>query len=441
MEAVKAKMDKKEKTLYYLLSATIFIDFVNGIFTNIPIGEVYRTFVLLLSVYFLFKTNVKILSYVFVVGVYIFINSLISFTQTLNNFGFYFDIKMALKSVYFITIFSVIRSLYKVNKFKLNTVKKIILNNLYYTPLLFLLSYILDIGRISYENSGLGFKGTFLSLNSINVSMIVLYIFAVDGLVRNKNKIKWLILTITLVIPMVLLGTKSSLIFIVFVPVVYLLLNINVKVRFKLSSFLVYYWSFYIFSIVFLVWINLETDTNDSYIDQILYRQRFLFENRDFISYLFSGRNWLLETGIYHFFKDVSILKILFGVGYFNIHNDIAISWGMGLNDVRPVELDIFDILFSYGVLGVIFTYGFVVYHFFKGYKYIFHKKVQPYLVGTLSLLIFSVTGGHVFLEAISSTFLGLCLVGWYISTHETKLNNQKRIKQCFEKNKLSVMK
>ncbi|CAN7184347.1 hypothetical protein [Rossellomorea sp. LjRoot5] len=410
-----------EKIMFYLLSVTILVDFVNGIIPMLPIGEVYRTIVLLVSVIFIFKTNASSFAFVSFVISYLLINSLVSFTNTLSTVGLLFDLKMALKAIYFIIIFMVLRSLFHVGKLKLETVRKIIIINLYYTPVLFLMSYVLGIGKTSYESAGVGFKGTFLSLNSINVSMIVMFIFAIDSLFRDKNKFRWLIVTIAILVPMILLGTKSSWIFIIFIPLFYMLININLNFRISLSlgKFILIYWTMLFGFLVslFLLFNGVSVSRAANQFEQFFTRQSFLFENRDILTYLLSGRNWMLEDGTQLFFNDLSIIKLLFGTGYFSLHNEMAyLFWGMGENDVRPIELDVFDIFYSYGTVGLCLTYGFFLYQLFRSFYSFTNKKAQPYFVALVSLLIFSVTGGHVFLEAISSTFLGISLAGWYIT-------------------------
>lgn len=418
---MKTQMTRPEKFLYYFLSATIFVDFINGIFITLPLGEVYRATILVVSFFFIFKNKIKETGYILLMLFYFLTISFLTYTQTVSLYGLQFDLKMVLKAIYFVVIFKVIKSLYNANKFKMETLKKIILNNLYYTPFLFLFAKVLGVGKTSYENVDLGFKGTFMSLNSINIAMIVLYIFAIDGLFNGKKKMKSLFLTISVIIPMVLLGTKSSLIFLAFAPMLYLLLNFNFKVQFTLKKVVIYYWTFFLTFIAGLLLYSLDVNASVSYIDNLIMRQQYLFENRDLVTYFLSGRNWLLESGSLVFMQDIGILKILFGAGYFNLHNGIAMIWGQELNAVRPIEMDIFDIFFSYGTVGVVMTYGYFLRYLLKGFYNATEKIAQPYFVALVSLLIFSVVGGHVFLEAISSTFLGLCLAGWYIAGKELK--------------------
>jgi len=420
-------MSKYGKVLYNLLSITILIDFINGIWVKLPIGEVYRILIIILSVLIIIKYKRDEINLVIFMALFLILNAAISFMVKSNINGIIFDSRMILKAIYYILIFKSIKSLYINNKFTLGNVNKIILNNLYYTPFLFLISYVLKIGETSYANISLGFKSTFLSLNSINVALIVLFVFAFDNLINSKSKIRWLFINIAIVYPMVLLGTKSSLIFLIFIPIIYIAMNIHFKPRKLTLRRLVYLYSIFMIVTILGVFIliNNEFDSliNRGYISELIGRQKHLFENRDLVSYLLSGRNWLLETGTDIFFNDFNIFKGIFGSGYFNIHNGIAVIWGQGLNEVRPIELDLFDIFYSYGIIGVSLTYGYVIKKLCFNFRYRRHRQCKPYFVATIVLLIFSLLGGHVFLEAISSTFLGLVLAGWYISTLEIYKN------------------
>lgn len=403
---------KEEKILYYIFSCTILLDFLNGVFSEFPIGEMSRILIMIVLIIIILRCQTKQLSYIIVMIIYLSLNVMIAYLKSNNLFGLVFDSKMLLKAIYFVIIYKAFKAVYNSRKLKKNIVEKIILNNLYYTPMLFVLSNILEVGKYSYESNSLGFKGAFLSLNSINIAMIILFIFSMNKLLEEKNKIKWLILNVYIILPMVLLGTKSSLIFLVFTIFMYVILNIK-----KMKTLIIVVWGMIFLIIGIILFIRL--DISMGYFEQLLERQKYLFQNRDLITYLLSGRNWLLDIGFQNFSNDLSLGKLLFGEGYFTSHNNIAISFFMELNDVRPVELDIMDILFAYGCVGITFTYGYYFKGSFPTYKNAFKRQVQPYFLSLLTLLIFSLFGGHVFLEAISSTFLGLCLIGGKIQCLE----------------------
>lgn len=408
-----------ERNLYIALSFTVMIDFINGIVTKIPLGEIYRSVILLYCVYTISRTRYKELGFVVIATLFYFFNSFYGFLKTNNLVGLSFDLKMVTKALYFIIIFKAVKSLIVTNKFDPKTIKNIILNNLYYTPFLFIISYILGIGANSYETVGIGFKGTFLSLNSINVALIVLFVFAFDLLLNSSKKIVGFFYVLATLLTLVLLGTKSSLIFIPFIIILFLLFKLG---TFKWSIYTCTIFSFVLIVIFLVILIGSTYNFNGSitYLDELLYRQKYLFANRDLLSYLLSGRNWLLEAGWQSFSSGISLFRVIFGYGYFHIHNNIAIAFDMPiLNSVRPIELDMMDIFFSYGIIGLSLSYGFFFKWFAKGFKNVTSQSNQPYFIALLSLLIFSLTGGHVFLEAISSTFLGLLLAGWYANAQE----------------------
>ena len=90
---------------------------------------------------------------------------------------------------------------------------------------------------------------------------------------------------------------------------------------------------------------------------------------------------------------------------------------------VRPIEMDWADLFVTYGIVGFLFSYLFV------GSKLISMRSQRkmkecgtPYYWATLILLIYGTFAGHLFFEAISSTFFGIVLAGLYISSREKKL-------------------
>lgn len=407
-------ISQEEKIIYYLLSATVFFDFINGIFTKYPVGEAIRLFCVFVSFVYILKYKRDEMIYIYVIFLYFLANSLVAYTGLLNKFGLSFDLKMVLKAVYFVIIFKGIKSLYHKEKIRKDILRKIIINNLYYTPLLFIFAYVFGLGKTSYENVGVGFKGTFVSLNSINIAMIVLFVFSVDAFSRNKEKLKWAFLSIYIAVTMILLGTKSSFIFTGFAIGVYFLFNIK---KVKVGVFI------YVTIMIILLGTlaSSKADVSMGYLDKLLFRQKYLFENRDLLSFLLSGRNWLFESVWEHFNDNISFFRVLFGSGYFKVHSQLAMDLNMPYNAVRPIELDFVDIFFSYGVVGVLLTYGYFIKLFSNGIKNFYRGTMQPYFVALVCLFIFSLLGGHVFLEAISSTFMGICFAGWYIENEEIK--------------------
>ena len=106
---------------------------------------------------------------------------------------------------------------------------------------------------------------------------------------------------------------------------------------------------------------------------------------------------------------------MIFGKGYFAPHNEIGLIMGASSNDVRPIEMDWADIFMSYGLVGFVFTYGIALFLLYITFKKRKNKETQFYFIALCILIIFASTGGHVYGEAISATFLGIILAGSYM--------------------------
>ena len=151
------------------------------------------------------------------------------------------------------------------------------------------------------------------------------------------------------------------------------------------------------------------------FVAQIMERQVYLFKQRDLLTYLLSGRNWVLETAYEEVISHMSLLSLIVGKGYFAPHNKVALLMTGTGNQVRPIEMDWADIFVAYGLIGVLFTYGVALVLLYRVYKGRKNKEIQMFFVALCIMVIFASTGGHVYGEAISATFLGIVLAGCYM--------------------------
>lgn len=393
----------------FLLSITILVDYLNGLIVKAQIGMLFR---LVCIGFFLYVTAVNSRKiFIFSVSLISFFlaNSFFSFLVHQNTAGLVYDIKMGLKMSMSMIVFGALIAMAKSKQINRKDILRILRNNLLYAPILIIGSRILNIGQASYVHNSSGFKATFLSLNSINIALLVLFSYVFYNLCIRAQKTKWFVLLIYLVIPMFMLGTKSNLIFLVFVPVLYICLNIK-----KRSTFFFICIGAIVVVCVAAIMIRIDFFSLP-FVTLILERQIFLFKQRDLITYLLSGRNWVLETA----FKDVichmGIFTMIFGKGYFAPHNEIGLIMGASGNDVRPIEMDWADIFMSYGLVGFVFTYGIALFLLYITFKKRKNKETQFYFIALCILIIFASTGGHVYGEAISATFLGIILAGSYM--------------------------
>ena len=130
---------------------------------------------------------------------------------------------------------------------------------------------------------------------------------------------------------------------------------------------------------------NIKTSLEHYEVDKM--SDLFTYENIDHV--IFSNRLSFLEN-VYHNYKDSSLLEKGFGIGRAKI------------NEIKNIEIDVFDIFYSIGIVGMIFYSLF----FFYALKNSQLKGVYKFTF--ILLLIVSCFTGHVLISPFTSTFLAL---------------------------------
>ena len=407
------------RLLYGMLSLTIFVDFLNGLLPRLNIGTIYRFALMVLCLGIIIRFSAKLSKVVLPILFYLGLNTLISAVRHGSPEGISYDLKMMMRVMTSINITFAVMTLYRKGWFTSEMVKKAIENNLWYTPMLFIVTRMMNIGNVSYEYNQVGFKSVFLSLNSVNIALILLYTYSVFRIFDSKHPWRWGAATVYVAIPMLMLGTKTSIAIILAVPVLCTFLHLRTRKGRRIFLAL-----FGVVAILSVFWL----DSVLKALEGVLARQAYLFQKRDLISYIFSGRNWMLETATDYYFKMTSPLEFLFGQGYYYSHNQLAmISSYLTTAEVRPIEMDWADLLLAYGPLSLLFTYGYGIKLLYRCRRNWKNRLVQPYYIATMILLGFSALAGHVYTEAISSTFLAFAMCGMILNDADVK----KKPRRC----------
>lgn len=393
----------QEKKVYILLVNTLIIDAINGFLMNILnvqfslIGIMYRMFIL---TYFasqyakrnytnIFRFSILIIYFsISIGGSYYIYNKSIS--------GFLFDAMEFIRLILSVIIVSSLIDMIKKNIIRKYVLKKIIYQSVKLMFVVYLLSFLLGIGKSTYGDAG--YKAVFNANNGLTITLIVLFIFQIEKTLTTK-KIKDIQYTVFLLLALLLLGAKSSFIFIIF----YFILKLLLERKFKT---LIKYVLFFLILVVGLYNIIMVFFENE--IISIINRQLYFLnaESESLLTFFLSGRDIFLSSAILSFSNKISIYSILFGLGsYFHQLNTAAI---LGIYVFKGVEMDLFDIFFSNGLIGIGITYGFFLIIFFKNYKKLINNKKYAEIIAFLSIMIFSITGGHVFTDSMASTYLAI---------------------------------
>lgn len=254
---------------------------------------------------------------------------------------------------------------------------------------LFIVSYIFKIGASAYllTDGKMGFKGLFSSMNEFSAIIVGLLPIVTTYLKNNKKYLLLVLAIITSLICGLLTGTKVLLAGIIF-TVIYLLYQEKEKLFFSknLKQKIIIFSSIVIllFGGVFLFtktrtyknmiiqkdFFNVDNVLSIEYVNKVIYNDRLSFLNDN-----------------YDYFKTQDLSKKLLGIGN---------------NDIKMVEIDIFDIIFRYGIIGFLL---FII-SVFKNLN--FNKLKQVEKVSLILLFIASLTSGHVLIYPAVCIYIGI---------------------------------
>lgn len=268
---------------------------------------------------------------------------------------------------------------------------------------IYLISLVTGIGADAYlETDGKsGFKGLFTSINEFSAILVGLLPIVCDYLKTNKRYILMvLIITLSLICSL-LIGTKVLMGGIIFC-VLYLLFQERDGLFFKRSKR--EKMSVILLLIVVLVGGGFLFTKTRTYQNMVVQNNFFKVENVlsfEFVNkVVYNDRLTFLKDN-FDYFKEQDIKEIMLGIGINNL-------------DVKMVEIDIFDILFRYGVIGII-VYGYSLITSVNLKRLNYNEKISFIL-----FMIISLTSGHVLIYPAVCIYIGI------VSSENKVLKNKK---------------
>ena len=244
--------------------------------------------------------------------------------------------------------------------------------------------------------------GFFNSANEISgiisiLTPIIFIIFATE-----KNIIKCLIFTIIYLIVILTIGTKTpflALIITVFLTLIYIWIK-NIKNK----NYKIVFYSFICLLISIITFILIISHTNfykniKTHLDYLkIDNVNEVFENKKMINqFIFSRRLTFLQNKS-KIYKNSSIYEKLFGIGL--------------ANNTKLIEIDYFDIFYSFGIVGFItifLTIIFILYKILKNKQKITYERYML-LLSFAYIIILSFFTGHI-LTSPSVSLISLAII------------------------------
>ncbi|WP_317912589.1 O-antigen ligase family protein [Carnobacterium maltaromaticum] len=298
----------------------------------------------------------------------------------------------------------------------LNFESMFVVINLFFT-LGLLIPYVLGVGTYTYTASNAGFKGYFFAQNDLACAFITLITFSGWQLLKkvttkwNKSLLYTVFLFLADFICLLLIGMKTGVVYGLLV-VSYVLVSILLGTRDYSVVKRFWLWNVSIGMILFVSFrgIDLFFKMIEGTYNRMVYFYHLY--GGDWVRLLSSSRSDYFKGGMTLFLTDKN-----FPVTFF---------WGQGFSyrvghygRLGLIEMDVFDIFFGLGVIGISLFIIMISYFLMIAFK---KNSRSIYSLLFIVILFYSFFAGHVFFSAISSTMLGL-IGGGIILSQKNEFN------------------
>ncbi len=262
-----------------------------------------------------------------------------------------------------------------------------------FTYLILLINfYIFNIGENIYKSEikKIGFKGVFNSINEFSAIIITLFLLSLDYF---KKKKKYICITITMILMIIvsmMTGTKVvlggifiALIYLLYHPFINLVKKQTIKKKIIILLIIV-------FSIIGgFILVKNTTAYQNAIVQAKFFKIKNIISIEGINKVIFNDRFSFISTNQKDF-NNATIYEKLLGLKYNNSRKD--------------VEIDLFDIFYRYGIIGLLIITSIIIYY---GYK---SRLKDGYLLTFILLILISETSGHVLIYPAVSLYFGVII-------------------------------
>lgn len=393
-------LNKIEVKIYWIFVISLVIDNINGILLlnnidlPISVGQMYRYFMILYFLYNIVKYKNKNIMLKICLGlIYLFVLTFLYFINHQSINGLIMDITYVIKLIFPFIIIAFFYVLYSENKLTINVIEHIFKTFMIIAPLSLIMPRLFNIGYDSY-NLGGGYKGFYYSNNEINVLLICTFIYSMEKLYKNKN-VKSIIISLINATSLFLIGSKTSLIVIAIVILIYIF-RVRKDTKLFISIITITVVTILIFSTIFNTQIS-EMSIRFKYFYNTLAIER----DGGILTFLMSERNLRIIPAFNKNIINVqwldAVFNFLFGIGRYQQVNEKILNTLM--------ELDLFDTFYWYGFIAA----AIVMKKYIQFFIMSVHKKnIYEYKLMYIIIFAFSMIAGHVWYSALAGSTLAL---------------------------------
>ena len=394
------KKDKFSKVISFLLMILIIMQplmdaltylQIRYSFNFLSISSVLRTLTFSLTILYLLFTKDKrkdiwflLIYFLIYLGCQVFwLNNGLS--SSLNT----------LLTIFYLPVIVIFMNKADINK-KYFNLKIIMITYLIYLNLI-IIPYLFKYGNYAdnfYEGKN-GFYGLFYGGNEISNILVIMLPLVIEYLVRKKSYFLISLTFIELLLCIYLVGTKTLILGSIIVSIYFLIKYLRpvYKKLEKKKKYLI--WTFLILLVIGVILILPKMAVTKNIIRAIKYygfNLNNIFSLNGLDKLVFSGRLEILSK-VNNLYLHSPLINILMGLGKSYV------------NTFKGIEIDIFDIFFSIGIIGIL-IYGYLC---FKNIKDTKLKGI--YLFTFILSIMISLVTGHVLNMPNVSIYIGLLFV------------------------------
>ena len=393
-----SKLNMK-KVIIILFSVLPLIDSLNGFTTELPIGIVYKIGLCAVLLLTLINRR-KISSKYFFIVLFLTIYILLSISVNLALGGKLTHVDYPIKLLFNAVLLCLLLDLIKHNIMTGESIYTILENSSYVFICCFIVPYFLGVGNSVYSG-GIGYKAFFISQNELGMLITVMVFFTAYKLIC-RNSIKDVICLSLLFLCGMLLNTKTTIIACIIaiaawiIPIFY-----KSKLSVKIMTIVTLLVGIIVFRNVVISAFNASIDRYSILLSK--------FYNGVPLTGILSGRDIFLQNAWENLKQSNTLIKGLIGNGFCS---DILI------------EMDLFDVFFYLGIIGLLPVIIFLLIMFRTTLK---NSKQDHSFVRPLSLLVmialFSLAG-HVLFMSMSGCYFALYIC--FLVSYRTDYKNRR---------------
>lgn len=395
--------------LYGLIIITPFIDNVNGAFVlkyggdGVSIGTFYRMLIILLMVYILLEYELKIKYAVWIFfTLYFPVNCLLRYD--FYSLSLASSISYGIKWIFPVIMIAGLGEMQRLSN------KRLCISILdiwsFVIPGFLIAEFLLGLGEKSYWDAG--FRGLYFSINDLGFSLTVMMLYSLYRLIIVEVNLKYVLATAVNFIAIIILATKSCLLFSVIALIYFMILKVCSD--FKKAVICIMLMSV-LFVLLCYIMDEKIIEMTDRY--TLFYEQSDMSNSALFnvMSFLTSARVLRIEDVWHELSFDSLIIGLLFG-------------WKPPYNG-GAIEMDWLDAFFQHGLVGILILGGYCYSLFFKVRDY---KK--PWMFMLIVAMICSFFSGHVLNGALSSTVLAVLVQCAFTS----RITSEGKLDECINR-------